>query len=1161
MFYDIIDFKAIVKHSYYASKPSYTLTCEDTGEEVTPWQEATNTIVDMYFNLLTDFRHTLVAMDMGTDYRTAFFPNYKKNRSKKKEEQSPLEKEQLELFTQWCKKMLISLGCTLVGVEGVEADDVIAWLTQGEDIQSIVHTVDGDLVQLATENCAIKLRDGIYQGNDCEYKGTPARFTSIKKSLVGDSGDGYKGVPGFGKAAFSKLMETIGPDGMQELERVIDSRDYDTLKEASDSWEDSKELKKILDNWDTWTTQWRLAKLHPELCWKPRGGKLTQPIFFKRIPNESKFTALIEEVGMEDVVFNIEFPNIMSIDGNEIDGMMGSIKEGILEGSLVAYDYETTDFNQVESFKKASNNPDFVDVLSQTLTGVSFAFGKYLEDVIYIPVDHKDTNNVNKERIKEILEFVGKNDVQLVAQNYSFEGVVNRTNLDLVLDGVHDTKIMKRYVDENSPSGLKWMSKNYLGYTQATYEETISKAKTEDNPHPRMCDLTLEQVLKYGADDSLVTGHLYDLLALRLQLEHQWKHYTEWCVEPTQMFQSAYIEGVKLDEDLQKKLQGDDEQSIIDNMEKLREVLNNNVTGEITKGCKSYIDCETEYMTKKFQAKAKSEGKKSEYWKEKLSQWKKKVREQCTYIPLEEYKSYPEFKYTARNVGRIAEKVNLPKIEKLTLTYLSNYLDEIGMTDASAPDLDEKQMEVAELVQESLAERLDKYNKDPTFARQQLMEKWQGLVERYEEPKIAKIGDELNVGSSDQMKGLIYCKIGVPVRLFGTNLGEGRKKLDIFNAAPATDEDAIKFALANDVEKGSWQEEALQLLLKIKAATTRLDLFHKKLPLWVHLDGKIHPSITDSGTVTRRPTASSPNVLQIPGHGPASVMRSMYMSPKDDYVCVGIDYSGQELRIIANESHDKNMLLAYDPDNERDIHSMTGIGIVERRMCSDQLLKVIKDYDEFNKARKDSSHEMHEQADSIRGEAKACNFLLTYLGTYPTLSRNLSLPPEEARELLESAMSMYEGVGTWQNKVSEFMKKNGYTETAFGTRRHATDMLFSNEKGLVKRMMRQGVNATVQGCAAEILKRTLTTMWKTKLSEKVRMVFAFPVYDEVVSFVHKDDVVHYWKEMKRIMTGATPDSHTIKQVPELSVGHTWGSMKELGRNPKEEQILEVLNGI
>lgn len=1140
-FYDILDFKAVTKHSFYGCKRNAkdNLICPETGDEVPRWETAANDLLSRYFANFDNFRNVIVAHDMGMDYRKAIFPGYKEKRGNR--EVSELEKQQIKKLQSWAKSLLAALGTTQIGVKGVEADDVIAWICQGEEISGVVHTVDADLLELVSEDIVVSLKGEHYYFGD-EYKNYPTEITSVMKSMLGDTSDEYGGIHGFGPAKMTKLYEQVGKAGTLKLQSIVDSGDARKLEE----FEQTKEIKMLSDNWGTWMTMWKLAKLHPELCWKPRARKLTKPTLHKRVPDAQKTYDLLNAAGASDLWagnYEQRVPAVMGVENAQWQEMLPKIQEEMLKTDVIAFDYETTDKTQMESFVQA--NPKHVDMLSQVVTGVSFCFGENLQYVIYVPVDHKETDNVPTEEIKKLLIWIRTKGLKLCAHNFYFEGTVSRTNYGIIIDDVRDTQIMQRYFDENSPAGLKSMSLQYLNYEQDSYEDTLKAAGVE-----RMNELTLAQVVKYGADDSLVTAHLYDLLKLMLRLDGQWKHYEKWCIEPTQALQSAYVAGVKIDWDLQKRIHEHDLNTIEVGMKKLRNILSENVTGEVTDGCESLIKEESKFINRSYAERY------PEDFETKISEWKSKLRKACVYHEYEEHVIHPEFKYTAKQLSNTAVDVGLPAIEKITLTGLAEYFDALGVSQMESTEYSGKQAKFIELLQEAVTQRVDKLAKEETFMRRRAFDALAEfcLANPAREPKIVKTGDELNVGSSTQMQQLLYCKIGVPVRLFG-DLGIGRLKYGIRQAAPSTDEKAIETALVNDAEEGTWQREALKTLLSIKSANTRCTLFHNKLPLWKHVDGRVHPGIRDTGTDTRRPTGSDPNILQIPSKGWGRVMRSMYIPPHEDWVTVAIDFSGQELRIIACESQDPNMLLAYTPGNEKDIHTMTAVGIAVKMAVQEPTLKPLTSFEEFSKARKDESHPLHGDAESIRGsKAKGCNFNIAFGGGAGTLAKNIIVPFAEAEMMFEGTLSLYSRIRPWQEETAKFMTRNGFTLTGFGTKRHATDNIFSNDKGAVARVHRQGTNATIQGTAAEMLKMILTRLHKEEWLYSIRMEFFAPIYDEVVSFVHKDDVVEYCNVMQRLMSEANPEHYQVPQVPEFSIGADWGRCHELGREPSAEAI-------
>lgn len=1176
--YTILDFKAVIKHAYYGCDDREAIHCEETDRRFATWQAAALGFLDRYILPLLEegnsTRHLITAHDMGRDYRTAVYSGYKAKRAERV--RSPVEIEQLDKLETWAKQFLASIGSTQIGVKGVEADDVIAWLCQRITDPKTVRTVDADLLQLANDNTIVYLKHEPFYGEG-EHKDVPFHLTSLAKSILGDASDGYPGVKGIGPKKWEDLRENFGDDGLQQLQDIVSSGDTTLLEEAIEETGD-KTLIKLLENFGDWRTMWRLARLNPELCWKPRAKKLIKPVIHKRVPDANRAYQLLVDVGAKDVwdeTFSDVLPSQIAITSDNWEDYREAILDEMTKGDIVAFDYETTDRNQIESFRAASTK-NFVDVLSQELTGASFCFGEHLENVIYIPIDHKDSPNLPKSVIAELLEHAGKHSIR-VAHNATFEGVVTQTNLNMELLGVRDTRIMQRYYDENSEAGLKAISLMYLGYEQASYEETLAAGNGGEGVNS-MAELTLEEAFSYGADDAQVTALNYDLLKLLLQLDEQWDFYQQWAVDPTVILQHSYIKGVKINWKLQAELHERDLKQVDEGLEELRALLEANVTGEITEGCKSFIEAEKDYIYRA--ARAKADGDK-EAASTAVYEWRTRQERACQYIPYRMEEIMPRFALTAKQLTAAAEAVGLPAVEKVTQKYIGEYLADANVVGFS-PEWPEDTLQAEFLKSvlnastlgafslKSLANKLEKAEESGderkiTLAStaltkaQESFDELGAVVQRLAgiEPKEVKHGDELNVNSPIQMQQLLYCKIGVPVSIRGSQLSEGRKKLNIRDASPSTDETAILTAMANDVDPDSWQAEALKVLLKVKSANTRVSLYHKKYPMWEHLDGNIHPSITDFGTDTGRPTGSAPNVLQVSAKD--REMRSQFLPPTPDHVCVAIDYSGQELRLLACESGDPVMIDAYNPADEKDLHSVTGAGIAALKAAKASgdaraELTTLSDFVTFNTARKLDDHPLNAIASAIRGHAKNVNFGLAYGAGPPTVSRSLIVPLSEAEELLGGAMALYARVPLWQKETAKFMERNGFTLTAFGTKRHATDDIFSKDHGKVSRQHRQGTNSTIQGTAAEMLRIVLTKMVQRNMIHKYDMVFFAPIYDEVVAFVHKDDVVAYCSEMDEIMKSATPPTHQVPQMPEFSIGPDWGRVHELGRWPGDEKI-------
>ena len=1168
--YNLIDFRACVKHAYYGSPDDDRVHCDVVDRRFPTWQVGAAGFLTRYVIPLLEAgsspRELIITHDAGRDYRTGMYPDYKGQKSKKDENKSPFEIEQYGLLMDWAKKFLRNLGATQLGVKGVEADDLIAWIRQMVDGPLNIYTVDQDMLQLVDDDTIVYLKgvphfgaDGVYaEGHELE--GLPYYLTSFAKSIVGDKSDHYGGVKGLGAAKIHALRAAFGDDGLLELQQVVETGNTDVLDEAiADT--SNKILIKLKENFAEWKLGWRLANLKPELCWKPRLRKLTKLLIDKRVPNPQRLFDLLAEVGCQDMwdSFAGVMPAPMIVDANNWDELKAQIFEEIKAGDTTAFDYESSDKEPILAFRQAAAAGNrFVDALSQELAGASFQFGRHLENVIYVPVDHKDSANLNKLVVLEILEYAEKC-TQLVAHNAHFEGVVTRTNLGKWLTNVQDTRMMQRFYDENTPAGLKHLSLSYLGFEQVSYEDTLA-AGDDGKGVNMMCQLTVDEVFTYGTDDSLVTGHLRDLLKLLLQLDGQWDFYREWAVRPTEVLQRSYVGGTRINWALQRRLHQADLETIAAGMVDLREILLKNVTGNITDGCKSLIAEEKDYIFRS--AKKKAEGN-TETASLKLSEWRKKLEGSCQYTPYREEKVMPKFAFTPTQLNPALKKLGLPEFETLNQKSFSAWLEAAGAVGFKENwELTKDQVSMVETLARAISlgclktgELRKKADENPESEKDQAalaeadahMEFMGDLVQRFAgvEPRIVEFGDPLNVGSPAQMQQLLYCKIGVPVRLRGKQAGKGRLAVGVTVAGPSTDEQAILTAIANDI-KHQWQRDALDVLLKVKSATTRCSLYHDKYPLWRHRDGLIHPSVTDAGTDTMRPTASAPNIFQVPKKAESKIMRSMYIPPNRDYVCVAIDFNGQEIRIMANLANDPVMMSVYDPANEKDLHSMTASGIA--RM----------EYDEFVIAYNDKAHPQYGLVQALRKKAKGVNFGMAYGAGAGTLSRNLIVPVEEAKKLLDDTFALYTRIRPWQAESATFMEKNGFNLTAFGTKRHATADIFSSDNGKVSRQHRQGTNAQIQGTGADMLRIVLTLVAKSGMLDRLRMEFFAPVYDEVVSWVHKDDVLAYCIEMGGYMEASTPPGHKVRQVPEYSIGADWGRVHELGRDISPENVAKYV---
>lgn len=1169
--YVLLDIRGLLLHSLNRGTDADAKLGSD-GKSFNRWNYGIDVFIESYllqiFELVAP-RNVIAVWDDNNSYRSSLYPKYKANRVASREKESPEVQNNRDQLQKAAKKLLASLGVTQVMVPNTEADDVIAFFNARLGGMKAIFTVDADLLAMASQTTKVFLKGEMIEG---EHNGMPVELTTLYKSLVGDSSDNYSGVPRIGEAkAWPHLITEFGLDGMLELQQCVATRNYSVLEQAIRETDDAV-LKQIYKNRDTWELMWHLASLHPEICDTVRQGKPHKPRYYKRLPDSEKLMAVLNAAGCPNYFDKLKqwMPvQWLVTDANKSERLK-HFKNQLCVTPFVSFDYESYDSLGNQAYQDAANGRAYVDVLSQKVTGASFTYGENMQYTIYVSVFHKDTDNVDMDVLRWVLDTAEESHT-LAVQNANFENVVTNTNLGRSINTPEDTRIMAAYVDEEGDNGLKSLSKSYLNYDQTTYKEVIGDKAG-------MHELTGEEVLQYGCDDAWVTASLRDLLTLILKTEQMHEFATTNEYEVAHPLDDAFIEGVRIDFDRLKELEEEDALIVKEGMGEVRRLLAENcTTQDKARADNLYYDLEAYTV-----ASLRADEKDDETIKEKLEAMAIKFFDESKYRPYVEVKKEVKFTPTDKGLTKVAHHIGLPKVVELTgvtankvsefMVNLSDYrtrLEQIG-----APEQDIIN-EFCNLLADSV---------EGNQLRNREGDKFDSLMEfclnaLADTAGSEWLGDELNFGSPIQQQILLYVKLGLPIRVRSkVQTGSGRDRLG-FEGGPATDETAVQMALAEDAPEGDWRRPVLENILAVKGAMTRFGLYYKPYPLWREPGTDvIHPFIRNCGTVTNRPSGSSPNLLQVSKKDGGKI-RSCIRTRRDDHVIISPDFSGQELRIMTSESKDEVLLDAYIGPVKKDIHSVTAAGIapVFISRAKPGLMQEHgwiltsqggMQYDDYLTALKGDDRDIADLMDKIRKVAKAVNFLIIYGGGPTTLARNLGIPVEMAKEFMQQVFKAYPGIAPWQESVIRFARENGYVLTAYGNRRHAPANLFSKDDGLRGRAERQLVNSPIQGTAADILKVVLRECHETKLFKETGAVLIAPVYDEVTSSVPKAAAVEYIERLTSIME-LTPPGHQVPMVAEVEVGRdNWGAqsdynpggMIELGASPSADAILAACEG-
>lgn len=155
-----------------------------------------------------DFDSVVPVYDAGKNWRKKENEEYKATRTSS----DIAHKADMSLLIQ---DVLPPLGFTPIGVEGFEADDVIATIARNSPAfaEIFVFTCDRDLLQLVNSKVKVilfntaKKVDIVDEEKVLSYFGVPALEIKYFKALAGDSSDNVAGIKGIGPKTAVKIIE------------------------------------------------------------------------------------------------------------------------------------------------------------------------------------------------------------------------------------------------------------------------------------------------------------------------------------------------------------------------------------------------------------------------------------------------------------------------------------------------------------------------------------------------------------------------------------------------------------------------------------------------------------------------------------------------------------------------------------------------------------------------------------------------------------------------------------------------------------------------------------------------------------------------------------------------------------------------------------------
>lgn len=294
------------------------------------------------------------------------------------------------------------------------------------------------------------------------------------------------------------------------------------------------------------------------------------------------------------------------------------------------------------------------------------------------------------------------------------------------------------------------------------------------------------------------------------------------------------------------------------------------------------------------------------------------------------------------------------------------------------------------------------------------------------------------------------------------------------------------------LEKYRATHPIVDLILRVRALRKLLSTYVNALPALVNqTTGKIHTSYNQTVTATGRLSSTNPNLQNIPvrsedGRG----IRKAFI-PGAGRVMLAADYSQIELRLMADMSGDEGMIDAFL--SGADFHRATAAKIYHE--------------------------ELDDVTDAQRRAAKTANFGIIYGISAFGLSERLSIPRQEAKELIQGYFATYPGVQEYMDRCIASAREKGYVSTVMGRRRMLPDI---NSRSAVVRgyAERNAVNAPLQGSAADIIKLAMVRIAGEMRRRGLASTMIMQVHDELVFDVEPSEMAELSELIVREMEGA-----------------------------------------
>ena len=363
-------------------------------------------------------------------------------------------------------------------------------------------------------------------------------------------------------------------------------------------------------------------------------------------------------------------------------------------------------------------------------------------------------------------------------------------------------------------------------------------------------------------------------------------------------------------------------------------------------------------------------------------------------------------------------------------------------------------------------------------------------IDRLEQRIYAAAGQQFNINSPKQLGKVLFEDLGLP---------HGKKTKTGWSTNADVLEKLKDHPLVADV---------LTYRQYAKLKSTYADGLLKV----IDPDGRIRTSFQMTVTATGRLSSTEPNLQNIPTRTElGSKMREMFVAAPG-HVLVDADYSQIELRLLAHISGDTAMQQAFL--SGADFHTVTAARV-------------------FHVPQDQVTHQM-------RSRAKAVNFGIVYGISAFSLSQDIGVTVQEAKEYMDRYFATYTGVKQYMTDVVDKAREQGYVETLWHRRRDLPELKSSNFN-MRSFGERVALNMPIQGTAADIIKLAMVRVHSRLAREGLAARLIMQVHDELIVECPEEEAPRVEALLQQEMQGVAELS--VPLLAEAHTGRNWLAAK------------------